>query len=283
MHKALYVVLPVIVLSACHGDAPQPRELSGLVVAADGSHYWGHNDGPDYPYEKDDPTLYLLDRDGKIHQRVALRGTTNRDWEDIAAFVQNGQRYLVVAETGDNNSVHEESFLYTVKEPAPGSTEVPSERTISFRFPDHPLDCESVAVDPQTNSIILVSKREVPPAVYRLPLDAAPKTLHVADRIGTIPGLLKASWWERVKNPWQGPYAAQPTGLDISPDGKVIALQTYKNLYVWHRKGPALFEGNPTIIPMPAVDQWEGVAINGNTVVVGKERGPNLQQFSLTN
>lgn len=258
------------------------NELSGLAAAAEPSYYWALNDGPNKPGDPVDSTLYLVDGAGAVVGTVNLN-VPNRDWEDIARMDDADQAFLVVADTGDNRGVHLVYRLHLVPLPGMATTaqSAPVTRTIDFTFPSGPLDCEAVAYDPKTKNLVLVSKRETPPAVYRLPADAPSGETHVAERIGEIRGLETATWWERLLHPFQGPYAAQPTALDISADGRTVALLTYKNVYVWRRDSDLLFDSNPTIIALPSIGQWEAIVLGQNEAVIGREGTTNLYVMRL--
>jgi hypothetical protein len=242
--------------------------------------YWVINDGPNTKDSVGDPVLYQIDLTGNIHRTVRL-SAPNRDWEDISSFLDNGRRYLLVADTGDNRARHADYSLHLIDESGETDQEATPMRTIRFRFPHGPLDCEAVAVDVPSRSIFLLGKREEPAGVYRLPLDSDTQSAHVAERVGELPALEKASLWERITNPWQGPYASQPTALDISPDGRRVAVLTYKNAYIWRRTGVTLVDGEPLTIALPIIGQWEAISFDRESVVIGREGASSLLQYAV--
>lgn len=61
-----------------------------------------------------------------------------------------------------------------------------------------------------------------------------------------------------------------------------MALLTYKNAYVWRRAGQGLFDGVPTVYPLPAIGQWEALAIEGGQLVIGAEGQLALHTIRLT-
>lgn len=283
MPYRLTLLLATTLVVGCSADTGPLNELSGLTTAAEPGHFWALNDGPNKPGDPVDSTLYLVDSTGAVVRTTTL-DVPNRDWEDLARMDYAGQPFLVVADTGDNRGVHSVYHLRLVALPSatPAEQLVATTRTIDFTFPTGSLDCEAMAYDPITSDLVLVSKRETPPAVYRIPANAAPGEIHTAERIGTIQGLQSAAWWERILHPFQGPYAAQPTALDISADGRTVALLTYKNAYVWRRAGQGLFDGVPTVYPLPAIGQWEALAIEGGQLVIGAEGQLALHTIRLT-
>lgn len=161
-------------------------EASGLAVSpTDGGLFWAINDSGG------SPELHLIGQRGEDRGKIKVDGATNRDWEDLAAFTHNGTRYLLIADTGDNQAKHETSALLILREPTlpepgkklAGSTKL--ERTIVFRFEGGPADCESVAVDAISGKILLLGKRMNPPVLFELPLKPAANGIQIARKIGT--------------------------------------------------------------------------------------------------
>ncbi|MCP5542418.1 MAG: hypothetical protein H7A49_00785 [Akkermansiaceae bacterium] len=176
------------------------------------------------------PELHLVGEDGADRGSVALRNTRNRDWEDLASFEWKGRPYLLVADTGDNASKHEMCSLVVVAEPSVGKDgrllagNVAAAWKIDFRYEDGPRDCESVAVDPAAGTILLLSKRTAPPALYELPLVPGTQAPQTAKRIGET----------RAERPGGTllPFGNQPTGMDVSPDASRAAIVTYNGWFL---------------------------------------------------
>ena len=152
-------------------QAPHLTEISGLAASRRTPHHWWmHNDSGDVP------RLYAVDSIGAIRATVHLEGATARDWEDLASFELNGIPWLLIADVGDNQSVRNDLKLYLLPEPAiivdapHQELRVRSSSVVNLAFSDGPRDCEGVAVCPQTNEILLLSKRTEPPVLYTLPL-----------------------------------------------------------------------------------------------------------------
>jgi hypothetical protein len=247
-------------------------EASGLAFSGrDGKFLWMINDSGAQP------VLHLAGTDGSDRGKVKLSDATNVDWEDLSSFKLDGVPYLLVADTGDNNSVRTDCVLYVVKEPVlpPDGAlldgELKVEWKIPFTFEDGPRDCESVAVDAQAGKVILVSKRTKPPVVYELPL--RPKESNaVAKRLA-----------ETSVRPPKGtpplPFIAQPTGMDISPDGSLAAVVTYYGVFVFPRSGKEgwreAFAKEPVILTPHGMAQAESVAFSpdGKKLLLVSERG----------
>ena len=208
--------------------SPKITEASGLATSPRSDDFlWLINDS------NGTPEIHLCDTNGKAHGSVTIAGVRNTDWEDLAAFVHKGESYLLVADTGDNQSKREMVSLFIVREPKlptagdSVSGEIPVAWRIDFKFEDGPRDCEAVAVDALQEKIILVSKRTKPPVIYELALRPSGE-FHMAKRIGTTQ--TKASAFSLV------PYSDQPVGLDISPDGARAAIVTYYGVFLFSKK-----------------------------------------------
>lgn len=179
------------------------------------------------------PDLHLVGEDGAERGSVALRNIRNRDWEDLASFQWKGRPYLLVADTGDNDSKHPVCSLFVVAEPSVGKDgrllagNVAAAWKIDFRYEDGPRDCESVAVDTTSGKILLLSKRTDPPALYELPLVPGTRAPQTAKRIGET----------RAERPGGTllPFGNQPTGMDISPGTTRAAIVTYHGWFLVER------------------------------------------------
>ena len=80
-----------------------------------------------------------------------------------------------------------------------------------------------------------------------------------------------------LKNPGRGLWVSQPTGMDISPDGRRAAVITYRSLYLFERteneRWPEAFQRAPLEIvgPPGAHDEAVGFSLDGRSVYVASE------------
>ena len=213
---------------------PAITEASGLAASRRrGDVLWVLNDSGN------PPEVFAVSTNGAVLARHPVPGIGNRDWEDLASFVHEGTPYLVIAETGDNEAVHETCALYVVEEPAPaeGAGEpLPLAWQIRFRYEDGPRDCESVAVDPAGARVLLLSKRDEPPVLYELPLQPQggdEDEVITARRLGALTTLPRPTADDLRDT--HGRFRAQPTAMDLTPDGRALAILTYKNAYLYDR------------------------------------------------
>lgn len=252
-------------------------EISGLAAARNfPGHFWAINDSGSTA------ELHLVDGRGQYRGSVATPDVPNRDWEDLASFELEGRPYLMVADVGDNGGLRRELQLYILEEPT--SLDAPPRLawTVRFSWPDGARDCEAAAVDPVAGEVLLVSKKRVPPELFRVPLRPAGTDPVVAERIGTLPGIRQPDAKDLELNPVYGRYRSQVTGIDLSPNSRVLAILNYRALYflVRPRGGEwavALDRPGLPVLAMPWLPQAEAVAFEADAsgLVVGSEQLPS--------
>jgi len=255
---------PVLKAKAVH-------EASGLAVSSrNNSYLWIVNDSGSAP------DLHLVEAGGTYRGKVGVSGTANTDWEDLASFTLEGKPFLLAADTGDNTAKRETCTLIVIREPelpAAGKSLDGQTRpawVIRFRYEDGPRDCESVAVDAAAGTVLMLSKREPLPGVYRLalrPADAG--VVQVARRLGTTKVSPTADTLI--------PFADQPTGLDIAADDSLAAVVTYYGVFLFPRQPAegweAAFARRPVPLAPHRLAQAESVAFtkDGNSLYVVSE------------
>jgi hypothetical protein len=225
---------------AGHIDDRRVIEASGLAR----SHHapdrlWTMNDGGSAEL------LFAIDQNGKGLGSITLRDSSNVDWEDLASFEHDGRAWLLVADIGDNAAARRFCTLYIVEEPLviKGQSLAP-DRQIRFRYPDGPLDAESIAVDVAGDSIYVLVKRTVPARLYRLSLfGTSPADTQVAELLGDIGSVPQPGNWDIISAHARKSWHWQPTAMDFSPDGRTAAILTYVGLYIYARSdGASWFE-----------------------------------------
>jgi hypothetical protein len=250
---------------------PAITEASGLAASpADPAFLWVINDSGC------SADVHLTETNGTARGKIRLQNVANIDWEDLASFTLDGQNYLLIADTGDNNARRKSCKLYIIREPrlpAPGKTLAGTGQPswqIEFTYQDGPRDCESVAVDAKAGKIILISKRTQPPQVYEIPLRPPQKR-------GII--TLSPIGQTAVKSPGGViiPMYDQPTGLDITADGSAAAITTYYGVFLFLRKPEEswaqAFARPATSLGTHQLGQAESIAFskNGKTLYLTSE------------
>jgi len=225
--------------------------------------FWTHNDSGDTA------RIFAFDVKGRNLGVFAVEGAAARDWEDMASFKVGRESYLVLADVGDNGAKRESRTIYVVHEPAIGPQGIPPgakarlAMAVEFRYEDGPHDCESVAVDPTTRVVYLISKIVGPGArIYALPLpEKKPSVPLVAKAIASID-------------------APMVTAMDISPDGLRAVVLTYGDAYEYVRKPKEqwseAFAREPRLIRMPNRAQGESICYgqDGKTLYLTSEKLP---------
>jgi hypothetical protein len=249
-------------------------EISGL--AASRRHpgiFWVHNDGDNAA------ELYAIDAQGERRATLRIEGVRNVDWEDIAAFTWEGKHYLLVADIGDNGGLRTQLALRAIQEPDTlADTSTRPAWTQAFRWPDGARDCEAMAVDEREGAVYLVSKKRVPPELFRVPLRPG-AGVQVAQRLGTLGGIEQPTDADLRRNPVYGRYRAQITAADISPDGSRFAVLNYRRVYLWSRSprgwGDAVSH-TARVIEFPWTPQAEalGFDLSGKSLWISSERLP---------
>ena len=237
---------------------------------------WVHNDSDD------EARLFAIDRSGKVRGALTLEGVENIDWEDMAAFEHEGRPYLLVADTGDNGGVRSTLRLLVVAEPERLQDDQHADVawTLAFRWPDGARDCEAVAVDAAAGFVYLVAKKRVPPEVWRIPLHPAGEAPVLAERVGTLAGVVQPSAADLEKNPVYGRYRSQITAADISADGRWFAALNYRTAYLYARNGDddwaRALAREPVELGFPWLPQAEAIAFDadGSAVWISSEKLP---------
>lgn len=252
-------------------------ELSGLAVSRrDATVLWGHND------TGGGAVLYRIGPSGEDLGAIAVEGARAYDWEDLAAFEHDGAPALLVADTGDNFALRSEATLYAVSDPGREGAPALLWR-LRFRYPDGARDCEAAAVDMAAREILLVSKRDARPRLYRVPLpQRTPQAVQTAEYLGEVGGLPQpAASLGEILFAWFSSYRDSPTALAVSRDGLTAVLVTYRQAYVY-RRAPAVawaqaFEKPVALLALPpALEQVEAAALSpdGRELIVGSEGSP---------
>lgn len=255
-------------------ENPLLDEASGLQ-AGTGDVFYVHND------EKRD--VFVTDLSGRELGSFKLDDAKNRDWEDITRVPHGDSHWLVIADTGDNESRRKHVRLYFFEEPAEGeyNTDREVRHEIDVRYPGGPRDVEAVSYDPSSDSILLLSKRNSPPRLYAIPLQQALASDEIeAQFLAEVPGFRPPTRQDLLSNPRRGWWVSQPTGMDISPDGRLAAVITYRSLYLFTRKEneswAEAFQRAPVEYLGPPGLYEEAVAfsLDGKAVYITTERRP---------
>lgn len=255
--------------------------------------FWTHNDSGDQP------RVFAFNLAGEDLGVFQVTGAQARDWEDMASVRIGRKAYLLLADVGDNAEKRKQYVIYIVEEPEIKSRGNKKRRkstknkknaaakaarlrtapaqALRFTYEDGKHNCESVAVDPTTGVIYLVSKLSGKECkVYEL---ANPFLQSKAKK-------KKRERKRRRKKKGKAGHVAKaiatlniPTtsGMDISPDGLRALVLTYGHAYEYTRAvdeswGEA-FARPPRVIRLPRRKQGEAVGYgpDGKTIYLTSE------------
>jgi hypothetical protein len=218
---------------------PRIAESSGLVLSRRHPHVvWTANDSGD------SARIFAVDTRTGRTVGVHRFGAPVRDVEALT-MTRDGR--LLVGDIGDNGASRSSVRVYRFEEPALGETSGPAS-SWDLRYPDGPHDAESLAVDPATGRVLVVTKGPTG-GVYALP--AHPSRTGV-NRLTMV-----------------GPAPAVATDAVFLADGSALAVRTYLALFLldpreFHRLASA---------PLPVQPQGETLALaqDGHGLLVGSE------------
>jgi len=291
----LVAALPAVELSPDYagpteaGRLAEPRNLeqSGLAVSCrTPGLLWTHNDSGG------EPILFALNADGSLRGTIQVAGVANRDWEEVAAFELDGQAWLMAAEIGDNFAKFPQCMLHVLAEPDAALLDparplsLAPDYTIHFSYEDGPRDCEAIAIDPQERVVYLLSKRDRPTRLYRLPLAAASaEQAAVARLVGTVWDFPQAEGAQRLSPLPSVSLVGWPTAMNFLPDRSGVLVLTYGGLYLFPRGlGESWADAlarEPKLLPAFALPQAEAISVtpDGAEIYLTSERTTQLLRY----
>ena len=261
---------------------PALSEISGITASSHSlKRYWLINDSGNKP------RIYQIDKKGKITGQITVAGIRNTDWEDLSRFSFKHKPYLLIADVGDNFGDRKHVQLHWIKElkkqrggkSKPWETRVSPTATLTVEYEDGPRDAEAVAVDPSNKYIYIITKRDKPPRLYRLPLKKSKKVV-IARFMTTLDRHPKALMKDILSSPRFGPHRYSPTALDFSPDGQSAVALAYHNLFLYTREADEswqqAFRKKPKILIKHQLKQAEAMSFSqdGSQIIFTSEKLP---------
>lgn len=241
---------------------PALDEVSGVVASrAYPPVLWVHNDSGG------EPAAYAVSPSGQALGEYRVQGATALDWEDIAIGPgpEPDRSYLYLGDIGDNRGSRESIVVYRVAEPSQrpdgtGGTLMGTE-SFTLHYRTGPVDAESLFVDPRRGDLFVIDKQLLGgrARVFRARkeqlVDGADITMDVVATF-TLPGDETAN--SAVLLP-----GTLVTGADVSPDGSIVLVRTYRRVLAFARpKGRPLtdaFRVDPCSAPQ--IDETQGEAV----------------------
>ena len=213
-------------------EDPSIREASGLAQSQRRTDLlWVINDNGA------DELIHAIDHSGARRGEFKLKKSRNVDWEDLASFRLDDMSYLMVADIGDNDAKRDFRTLYFAEEPKPKKKDDKKlDWRIDFSYPDGPRDAEAAAVDIEQRRALILSKRDLPPRLYEVPLRDDSEEVVIATRLGTVTSLQKPARRDVEFAPKTKDWYWQPVGMDISSDNRAAVILTYRAVYFYLRR-----------------------------------------------
>ncbi|WP_338051200.1 hypothetical protein [Pseudonocardia acidicola] len=240
----------------CTVEDPRLSELSGMVVDERG--LWATDDGGRRV------ELHRLDTTGPICRVLETR-TAAIDPFDAEDLARGPDGTLWVADTGDNERRRDTVALVAL--PAGGAG---GARLHRLTYPDGPHDAEALLVG--ADGVPLLITKEVGRAgIYRPagpPAEPGPTPLALVGEVA-----LPAS--DTAGGPLGGLGSRQVTGAALSADGRVAALRSYTDAWLYPVTDGdlvAALAGTPARVPLPGEPQGEALAFEPDgTLLSGSE------------
>lgn len=246
------------------GD-PALTEISGLVASREHPGvFWAHDDSGA------EPAIAALDATGRPLGTYAVAGADAVDWEavGIGPGPEDGRHYLYIGDIGDNRRTRDEVVVYRVPEPAkaPGGRGGRLESAVAIRlaYPEGPANAEALFVDPLSGDLHVVTKEDDggEARVFRVGADAL-------DESGVLPMEPVGSFDPPEPSGLVlGLPGSMVTGADISPDGSLVLVRTYRAVLAFERRdGESVADAmqrGPCEAPQVEEQQGETVAFTGD-------------------
>jgi hypothetical protein len=232
---------------------PALVEISGIVVGSDGV-IWAHNDSGS------SPRLWALDPSGSVVGSLEVEAP-NIDWEDISIGSRSDGRVLVyLADIGDNLTARPVVAIHRFEEPTTLEGNVAEIESLLVRYPGGPADAEAFFVDPGSGDSFIVTKTPTGrSSLLRIPEGAWSNRSVEAGHVATLD---------------LGGLSFVTAGA-ISADGSIIALRTYRSIWLWERHGDETIadamRGTPCEVPSPNEPQGEALAFDGDDLLTVSE------------
>lgn len=269
--------------------APPRDETSGIAASRRSADLlWTHDDSGG------DAAVFAVGTDGRARGRLQIAGgVKNVDWEDIAAVELDGQPWIVIGDTGDNDAKRRSIALHFVPEPAPAEVAAAdkltgrSSATLRLTYEDGPRDSESLALDPVERAVYLLTKRDSVPRLYRAALPPPPlkDTELKLNFVGLVPHLPKPTAFQAFMKGHLGKQRARPCAMDFAADGSAAVVLTYGDVLIFprHDREPwaEALAREPIVLGPHDLPQAEAVCFSkdGRTVYVASESTRSLLRY----
>ncbi|TCP55181.1 hypothetical protein EV191_102393 [Tamaricihabitans halophyticus] len=240
----------------CVVSDPRLDEVSGL--AADDQRWYAVNDGGSRL------EVYVLGRDCAV-QDVITNDTNPYDVEDLA-LATDGTLWL--ADTGDNRKVRETVALHELGQDG-------SATLYRLTYPDRAHDAEALLLGADGVPYIVTKSGLGSSGIYRPAEELTSPGPTPLERVGSVqftPTSTPGGPISRVIG------SVTVTGGAVSADGRVVALRTYTDAYLYPAPDGdvlAALARDPVRVPLPNEQQGEAIAFEPDGALLSASEGTN--------
>lgn len=238
---------------ACRIDDPTLAEASG-VVADDGKWYVVNDGGSDV-------RVHVLDRNCAVSD-VLTDPADPYDIEDLAS-ASDGTFWL--ADIGDNRAARDTVALHEFRA-GQGST------LYRLTYPDGAHDAEALILDGNGAPHIVTKSMTGTSSVYRPAQSLRSPGPTPLEKVGTV----TVSPTATPGGPVGAAGSLLVTGGAMSHDGRVVALRTYTDAYLYPAPDGdvvAALDRDPVRVPLPNEPQGEAIAFQADGTLVSVSEG----------
>lgn len=220
------------------------RETSGLAASGRSDDlFWTHNDAGNAA------ELFAVDAAGRLVQRIEVEGAQAVDWEDLESGTCDEGHCLFVGDIGDNDAEREAVTIYRISEPEPEAVAAEAAVAVRARYPNQSRDSESLFRLPSGDMYLVTKGRRGPIELYRVPEAAEPGGTVVLERVRELFGQ-PTDELDRV------------TAATASPDGRWVAVRSYRNLYLYRTSRlTGTGEVAPIVVDLAPLGQAQGESV----------------------
>lgn len=239
--------------TVCRIDEPAVAEASGLV-AGDGRWFVVNDGGTDV-------RVYSIDRSCRVLDVF----TDSADPYDVEDLGRSADGTFWLADIGDNRSSRDTVALHAFN-PGEGST------LYRLTYPDGAHDSEAVILDRQGTPHIITKSISGSSSVYRPAAELRSPGPTPLEKVGTVTVSPTATSGGPV-----GPAGSLLiTGGASSHDGRVVALRTYTDAYLYPAPDGDVVDAlqrEPVRVPLPDEPQGEAIAFQRDGTLVSVSEG----------
>lgn len=235
------------------------NEISGIAPSRrTGTLFWSHQDSGD------GPRVYAIDRGGASVATYDVTGATATDWEDMASTREDGERWLYIADIGDNAYNRAQVTVWRVPEPVvdllyPTDGATAQAERIDLTWPNGPRNAETLLVDAAFDELVIVTKDSN--GISDVMVAPTATGAHVLQYAGT----LDLGSWQALN--------LQTTGGDVAPNRSGALIRTYADAFYWPLTAgvsvaTTLVTDTPCTIPIAGEQQGEAITFNRRSAAI---------------